>query len=391
MPPVTRNQSITSIIDLTSDDIAPPSPPRPTVANHSMAPRRRMRDGSTSTSTTTVTTGSSGSGSRGGSRGVGIGPSSSAGRRRNGNALKKNEVVDEANDYGDINGNGPSTINGTRPNASTSKPSRPSLRRKRSSSESSIVALEAPPEGMVGLAGKRRKVNGNVNGQVNGQADRPDRKVNGKVNGKGKARATSADLDMDGVERGIDVDVDVDLSLDEDDLEIGGGKRRVRRAGYGGIEIADDEETGHAEGDEDDVGDGHGGINGIPEESLLASFQCPICLAPPIQAVLTPCGHVTCGACLFSTLKTQAIRERRPPNPTGQLPTSGPGMKKPRGKADQEAWFRRFGADPKTGRIRGKILTGSCPVCRHDIEGGLGQPGEGGCIYLEICTVSSVL
>lgn len=30
-------------------------------------------------------------------------------------------------------------------------------------------------------------------------------------------------------------------------------------------------------------------------------------------------------------------------------------------------------------------------VCRHDIEGGLGQPGEGGCIYLEICTVSSVL
>jgi hypothetical protein len=37
-------------------------------------------------------------------------------------------------------------------------------------------------------------------------------------------------------------------------------------------------------------------------------------------------------------------------------------MKKPRGKADQEAWFRRFGADPKTGRIRGKILTGSCPV-----------------------------
>lgn len=123
--------------------------------------------------------------------------------------------------------------------------------------------------------------------------------------------------------------------------------------------------------------------------------ECPICLAPPIQAVLTPCGHVSesltpsriwnnhlfsfnapiqlkplttsynlaaCGACLFSTLKTQAIRERRPPNPTGQLPTSGPGMKKPRGKADQEAWFRRFGADPKTGRIRGKILTGSCPV-----------------------------
>jgi hypothetical protein len=268
MPPVTRNQSITSIIDLTSDDIAPPSPPRPTVANHSMAPRRRMRDGSTSTSTTTVTTGSSGSGSRGGSRGVGIGPSSSAGRRRNGNVVRKNEIVDEANDHGDINGNGPSTINGTEPNASTSRPSRPSLRRKRSSSESSIVALEAPPEAMVGLAGKRRKVNGQVNGQV-------DRKVNGKVNGKGKGRATSADLnmDMDGVERGIDVDVDVDLSLDEDDLEIGGGKRRGRRAKYG--EAGDDEQAGHAEGNDDGDGDEQGerGINGIPEESLLASFR----------------------------------------------------------------------------------------------------------------------
>lgn len=231
-----------------------------------------MRDGSTSTSTTTVTTGSSGSGSRGGSRGVGIGPSSSAGKRRNGNVVRKNLNTDQVddNDRGDINGNGQSTINGTEPNASTSKPSRPSLRRKRSSSESSIVALEAPPEGMVGLAGKRRKINVNGNGQVSGQVDR---KVNGRVNGKGKGRATSADLDMDmdGVERGIDVDVDVDLSLDEDDLEIGGGKRRGRRARYG--KAGDDEAMGHAEDDEDGDGQGEGGINGIPEESLLASFR----------------------------------------------------------------------------------------------------------------------
>lgn len=225
-----------------------------------------MRDGSTSTSTTTVTTGSSGSGSGSRSRGVGIGPSPSAGRRRNGSAVRKNESRDQVNDHdhGDING--------TCPDASTSKPSRPSLRRKRSSSESSIVALEAPPEGMVGLAGKRRKVNVNGNGQVNGQVDR---KGNGRVNGKGKGRATSADLDrdMDGVERGIDVDVDVDLSLDEDDLEIGGGKRRVRRAKYG--EVGDEEGTGHAEGNDDGDGDEQGerGINGIPEESLLASFR----------------------------------------------------------------------------------------------------------------------
>lgn len=233
-----------------------------------------MRDGSTSTSTTTVTTGSSGSGSGSRGRGVGIGPSSSAGGRRNGNAVRKNEVVDQVDDHdhGDLKGNGPSTINGAHPDASTSRPSRPSLRRKRSSSESSIIALEAPPEGMIGLAGKRRKVNGNGNVQVNGQVDRM---VNGRVNGKGKGRATSADLnmDMDGVERGIDVDVDMDLSLDEDDLEIGGGKRRGRRGKYGEV---GDYETQADEGDQDDdEGDTkrEGGINGIPEESLLASFR----------------------------------------------------------------------------------------------------------------------
>lgn len=29
------------------------------------------------------------------------------------------------------------------------------------------------------------------------------------------------------------------------------------------------------------------------DEGLLSSFQCPICLEPPAQAVLTPCGHVS--------------------------------------------------------------------------------------------------
>jgi len=30
-------------------------------------------------------------------------------------------------------------------------------------------------------------------------------------------------------------------------------------------------------------------------------------------------------------------------------------------------------------------------VCRHDIEGGFGEPGFGGVVYLEVCTVVSVL
>ncbi|KAF5345999.1 hypothetical protein D9758_013867 [Tetrapyrgos nigripes] len=36
---------------------------------------------------------------------------------------------------------------------------------------------------------------------------------------------------------------------------------------------------------------------------LLSSYRCPICLSPPRNATLTPCGHIICGACLFQSIK----------------------------------------------------------------------------------------
>ncbi|CAK5277861.1 unnamed protein product [Mycena citricolor] len=40
----------------------------------------------------------------------------------------------------------------------------------------------------------------------------------------------------------------------------------------------------------------------------LAAYTCPICFFPPTNATLTPCGHVCCGSCLFTAVKTMASR-----------------------------------------------------------------------------------
>ncbi|KIY42988.1 hypothetical protein FISHEDRAFT_63022 [Fistulina hepatica ATCC 64428] len=47
-----------------------------------------------------------------------------------------------------------------------------------------------------------------------------------------------------------------------------------------------------------------------PTEELpsLSEYQCPICFFPPTNATLTPCGHVCCGSCLFTAVKTTMRR-----------------------------------------------------------------------------------
>ncbi|KAJ7666976.1 hypothetical protein DFH06DRAFT_253961 [Mycena polygramma] len=45
-----------------------------------------------------------------------------------------------------------------------------------------------------------------------------------------------------------------------------------------------------------------------PEPEPLSAYSCPICFFPPTNATLTPCGHVCCGACLFTAVKTMAQR-----------------------------------------------------------------------------------
>jgi hypothetical protein len=83
----------------------------------------------------------------------------------------------------------------------------------------------------------------------------------------------------------------------------------------------------------------------------LSSYTCPICFGPPRAAVLTPCGHLMCGSCLFASV--QSARER-------QLRTPQPGMD----------------------------LSAICPVCRRKLTGWDGKGG--GVIPLEVRQVITV-
>jgi len=40
----------------------------------------------------------------------------------------------------------------------------------------------------------------------------------------------------------------------------------------------------------------------------LSGYFCPICFSPPTYATLTPCGHICCGDCLFTAVKTSMQR-----------------------------------------------------------------------------------
>ncbi|KAE9406143.1 hypothetical protein BT96DRAFT_1058171 [Gymnopus androsaceus JB14] len=47
----------------------------------------------------------------------------------------------------------------------------------------------------------------------------------------------------------------------------------------------------------------------ILAEHALSQYTCPICFCPPTNATMTLCGHVACGACLFTAVKTAMRRE----------------------------------------------------------------------------------
>ena len=45
-----------------------------------------------------------------------------------------------------------------------------------------------------------------------------------------------------------------------------------------------------------------------PTSEPLSTYTCPICFSPPTNATLTPCGHVCCGQCLFTAVKSTIRR-----------------------------------------------------------------------------------
>ncbi|KAF8149075.1 hypothetical protein B0H34DRAFT_679384 [Crassisporium funariophilum] len=55
------------------------------------------------------------------------------------------------------------------------------------------------------------------------------------------------------------------------------------------------------------------------KSELLSGYTCPICFSPPTNATLTPCGHICCGVCLFTAVKTTMQRATVMLTPEGGL------------------------------------------------------------------------
>lgn len=81
------------------------------------------------------------------------------------------------------------------------------------------------------------------------------------------------------------------------------------------IEVLDEEDDGQ---DQDtstqkpDTTDMHSVANNTEADgsSRLSEYMCPICFSSPSAAVLTLCGHVMCGACLFASVQASLTRAR---------------------------------------------------------------------------------
>ena len=93
-----------------------------------------------------------------------------------------------------------------------------------------------------------------------------------------------------------------------------------------------------------------------PPPETLSEYTCPICFSPPTNATITPCGHICCGACLFTAVKTTlhrgAMTFTREPNIARFVLCL--------------VCFGIFGADAVVVR---------CPVCRAPIPGWDGRGG----------------
>ena len=152
------------------------------------------------------------------------------------------------------------------------------------------------------------------------------------------------------------------------------------------------------------------------QQTLFSSYRCPICLCPPTNISVTPCGHVFCGSCLFDTLSVHARQEREyeeyrsgyggnpftPSGSSGALAlanAAGADLRGTRALFNELVQQRQSGESPSASptvrsppvsasRLRAtngtERIKGLCPVCRSSIKGGFTGIGRRGVLGLEI-------
>ena len=148
--------------------------------------------------------------------------------------------------------------------------------------------------------------------------------------------------------------------------------------------------------------------------TLLSSYKCPICLCPPTNISVTPCGHIFCGSCLYDSLSTNLRQEfdtvgresgygESPFTPFGSggalalANAAGASVHGTRGlfhelvhQRHRQAQDQRPPATPATSATRMRASNGTerikgvCPVCRGPIKGGFTGLGRKGILGLDI-------
>ena len=148
--------------------------------------------------------------------------------------------------------------------------------------------------------------------------------------------------------------------------------------------------------------------------TLLSSYKCPICLCPPTNISVTPCGHIFCGSCLYDSLSTNLRQEfdtvgresgygESPFTPFGSggalalANAAGASVHGTRGlfhelvhQRHRQAQDQRPSATQATSATRMRASNGTerikgvCPVCRGPIKGGFTGLGRKGILGLDI-------
>ncbi|GHJ88836.1 hypothetical protein NliqN6_5238 [Naganishia liquefaciens] len=419
-----------SVIDLTAPSESPPEVPRPLIATAAIVPRRRLRDGSHSSRSSTATlsdvSGSSGAMIASGSRTRSI----SIDRRSELREHRRNGSLSSASESGS-GAHRPAGSSSEGPRAKRARLGLDQDRKEtaRRSAGSGTASRTSQPSELPTRASATRAAQGSVEdfdvdssddalvtitGQTSAGGVVPD--SDEEEEDKTDAMTVNTDLlddfgneidhyqvvddsspespivplrtalrppEVEQITNGVNESGSANIQADEDEIEVVSHIKRSTDSNE-----AQEPKHGYRE-ERVGVRRGKGKAPAIahpdePPENLLASFECPICFMPPVQAVLTPCGHIMCGRCLFDTLKSQAIREGKRPTEVGQYPP----IRRPPGKRRTKKEIEWESSRPP---LKGRILSGSCPVCRMELTGGFGTvPGEGGVKYLEIRTVTEL-
>ncbi|WWC68861.1 uncharacterized protein I206_102797 [Kwoniella pini CBS 10737] len=141
-------------------------------------------------------------------------------------------------------------------------------------------------------------------GSSNPEEDKPLSEKRYTAAEKGKGRALVTPIEVESSEESEGNTIESANHEREDSIQVINLSREKRRRNSDDEEIIKHIVKENASDEvEDDIDEDH---------TLAGGYTCPVCFCPPNQAVMTPCGHILCAQCLHSSLLAAIGRN---PNP----------------------------------------------------------------------------